>query len=161
MRIYWINEFKTGNLGMMARPKGNDWLESEVQKLSLNDVDTVVSFLERHEEAELELKQEAFFCEKANINFISFPIPDRGTPEKKNEYLDLIARIVSILEEDKKAVLHCRMGIGRTSMVAAGVLIKYGVNPDLVFDVLSEKRTIAVPDTYEQIDWVLNLKEDI
>jgi hypothetical protein len=39
----------------------------------------VVSLLERSEIRELELQAEPSLCADAGIQFLSFPIPDRGT----------------------------------------------------------------------------------
>ncbi len=158
MRIYWINTFEKGNIGMMARPRGNDWLEGEIQKLSISGVNMVVSLLEKHEEVELDIEKENELCQKQNIGYINFPIKDRGVPEDVDSFLQLISTIDQSLRNDKKIVIHCRMGIGRTSMVTAGALIKNGHEPESVFDFLSEKRTLSVPDTDEQIEWIKGQK---
>lgn len=154
MRIYWINTLEKGNIGMMARPKGNDWLEDEIRKLSMSGVNMVVSLLEKHEEVELDIEKEHDLCEKYNIKYVNFPIKDRGVPEDIGSFLQLIYTIDESLRDDKKIAIHCRMGIGRTSVVAAGALIKNGHNPEDVFEFLSEKRTLVVPDTDEQIKWI-------
>ena len=158
MRIYWINEFAKGNVGMMARPRGNDWLEDEICKLKKLEVDTVVSLLEPNEIIELKLEKEKVICKKWGLEFINFPICDRAIPTDPNAFLKLISTIDTKLKDDKKIVVHCRMGIGRTSMVAAGLLIKNGAKLDIVFDLLSEKRTLNVPDTDQQKQWVIGLK---
>jgi protein-tyrosine phosphatase len=46
------------------------------------------------------------------------------------------------------------MGIGRTSLVIASLLIKKGVKFDEVFRLISNKRTLNVPDTEDQINWI-------
>lgn len=158
MRIYWINEFNKGNLGMMARPRGNDWLEDEIIKLKQFEVDTVISLLESDEIIELEIEKEKEICEKWKINFINYPIRDRDLPTDDRTYIELISKIDQKLKENEKVVIHCRMGIGRTSVVAAGVLIRNGINVDTVFGLLTEKRTLPVPDTDEQKQWVMKLK---
>ncbi len=158
MRIFWINEFKKGNLGMMARPRGNDWLEDEIIKLKRIEVDTVISLLEPNEIVELEIEKEQEICEKWKLDFINYPIRDRNLPTDGSAYLELILKIDQKLRNDKKVVVHCRMGIGRTSIVAAGVLIRNGTKADNVFDLLTEKRTLTVPDTDEQKQWVLKIK---
>jgi len=154
MRIYWIDYIQNGALGMMARPRGNDWLEDEIKKLKLADVKMVVSLLEEHEEAELQLTEEQEFCKQYDIEFVNFPIIDRGVPADPEAYLQLISRIEQQLE-NKKVAIHCRMGIGRTSVIAAGVLLKSGYGRDGVFEYLSSVRTLTVPDTKEQEEWVL------
>ncbi len=158
MRIYWIDTYEQGNIGMMARPKGNDWLEDEIIKLNKLGINMVVSLLEKHEERELNIEKEHEFCPKHNIEFINFPIKDRGVPKDINSFLQLISSINQRLKHGKKIAIHCRMGIGRTSILAAGALIRNGNDPESVFEFLSEKRTLTVPDTNEQIEWVQSLK---
>ena len=51
-------------------------------------------------------------------------------------------------------VVHCRAGIGRTGIVAVGVLFHCGFEPIEAFEHISNKRGVSVPDTQEQIDWV-------
>ena len=161
MRIYWINTFIKGNLGMMARPKGNDWLEDEIKKLKMSGVDMIVSLLEKHEETELEIREEHTLCDNYNIEYVNFPIKDLGVPEDANSFIQLISIIDERLNSNKKVVIHCRMGIGRTSVIAAGVLLKNSHKPEHVFDFLSEKRTLSVPDTEDQINWVMKLKDSL
>lgn len=156
MRIYWINQFSNGKLGMMARPKGNDWLEDEIKKLQLFNVNCVVSLLENHEIEDLDIEQEEKLCQKYGIQYINYPIPDRNIPDEKS-YLRLISEIDNQLKSGQKIVVHCRMGIGRTSVICAGILIKNGIKSNEVFDILSEIRTLKVPDTQEQYDWIQRL----
>lgn len=156
MRIYWIDEFEKGAIGMMARPKGGEWLENEIAILKNTNIDCVVCLIEYHEMLELNIEKEEFYCNENNIEFIHFPIKDYSLP-KKNKYLDLIEDINERLKLNQKIVIHCRMGIGRTSTVTAGVLIKNNIHIEDVFEFISLKRTIEVPDTEEQKEWVLSL----
>lgn len=159
MRIYWIDFLKKGALGMMARPKGNDWLEDEIISLKNNEIDLVVSLLEKQEEISLKIENESFFCKKYDINYINFPIPDRGIPKNTSSFVSLIETINEYLKCNKKVVVHCRMGIGRTSLVAAALLIKNNSKYDNVFNYLSATRTLTVPDTEEQKDWIKNQQD--
>ena len=154
MRIYWTNNLDPGNLGLMARPRGNDWLFDELRTLKTYGTDTLVSLLEQNEEAELGLQNERSICDELSIKFISFPIKDRSVPASKQEFLALAEQLSTELARGRKIVIHCRMGIGRTGMLAAGVLIQHGYHSNSVFQFLSNLRTITVPDTEEQVDWV-------
>jgi predicted protein tyrosine phosphatase len=58
-------------------------------------------------------------------------------------------------------VIHCRAGIGRTSVVATGVLLHAGFEVTEAFEKISEIRGVQVPDTQEQYDWVLAKKNEI
>jgi len=160
--IYWIaeDEIAKNNLGIMARPRGNDWLEDEIIKLKHLDVNCVISLLEQSEIYELEIEKEELYCKNNQITFINYPIKDRGLPEKKS-FINLIKTISEKLKLGEKIVVHCRMGIGRASMVSAGALIMNGIDPNIVFELLTKKRTLNVPDTHTQKEWILNIKNEL
>tara|TARA_Y100001956_G_C4105860_1_gene179963 strand:- start:945 stop:1442 length:498 start_codon:yes stop_codon:yes gene_type:complete len=160
MRIYWIDELEKGKIGMMARPRGNDWLEDEIKKLSFRNVDILVSLLETEEIKELELEGEQLFCEKYHLQFLHFPIPDRSIPENEKAFLELLTFLASQIRLDKKIVIHCRMGIGRTSVLTAALLIKCGFKKEGIFGFLAQKRELQVPDTKKQIKFVEELAID-
>ena len=53
IKIYWLHEFSNlARLGIMARPRGEDWLEDEIIGLRRQDVQVMVSLLEQDEIAE-------------------------------------------------------------------------------------------------------------
>lgn len=64
----------------MAGPRSGDWLEDEVAGWARSGIGTVVSLLEAHEVRELGLWDEAALCEERDIEFVAFPMPDRGVP---------------------------------------------------------------------------------
>ena len=154
MKIYWIDGFKNGNLAMMTRPRGNDWLEDEIRKLKLYGVDVLVSLLEKAEAKELEIEEEDVICYDHGIKFINFPIADCAVPEDEIAFAELVLKLETYLNEGKKVAVHCRMGIGRSSMVAAGIILRKGGKVQEVFHKLSDTRTLEVPDTEEQLNWV-------
>ena len=161
MRIYWIDELEKGKIGMMARPRGNDWLEDEIKKLSFRNVDILVSLLEIKEIKELELDDEQLLCEKYHLQFLHFPIPDRNIPEDKKAFLELLTFLTSQIQLDKKIVIHCRMGIGRTSILVAAILLVLGFKLETLFELIGKKRTLIVPDTEKQIEYIRELSKRI
>jgi len=161
MRIYWINNalIGIGKIGMMPRPKGGLWLEDEIQKLYSYEATVIVSLLEKEEIEELDLTNEAILCKQKELTYFNFPIKDVSVPESRLEFVAFVDQLIRILKKGKNIVIHCRMGIGRTSMLTAGILIALKIKEsDTVFEYLSEIRTLNVPDTSEQIDWVLSEK---
>ena len=78
--IYPLREFENVSLAIMPRPRAGDWLEDEIASWHRTDIRTVVSLLEPYEVDELGLKDEARLCASNGIEFVSFPIPDRGVP---------------------------------------------------------------------------------
>lgn len=157
MKLHFTNHGPTGNLALAARPRGNDWLRDEIEGLNFTGIHTLVSLLEWPEAQALQLEKEASYCHELGIEFISFPIKDRNLPEDPYAFLALTDKIVGLLDAGEKVVIHCRMGIGRTGMLAAAVLLKQGFEPAKVFDFLSGVRNLNVPDTEAQKEWVLNL----
>ena len=59
-RMYWIERFSNGaRLGIMARPRGEEWLLDEIEYLRKQNVLVLVSLLEKSEINELGLGKEA------------------------------------------------------------------------------------------------------
>ncbi|MGH1539778.1 MAG: protein-tyrosine phosphatase family protein [Arenicella sp.] len=105
---------------------------------------------------ELGLQNEQSLAEKNAMQFLSYPIKDRGLPESILDYSVFIQRLYKDLLHGINTVIHCRAGIGRTGIVAAGVLLHCGYDAKSAFSCISAKRRVSVPDTQEQIDWVVN-----
>ena len=162
-KIHWINEGKIGEnkIGTMARPRGNDWLDDEIKWLKIREVDCLVSLLENSEEWDLGLQREREFCKNWGIEFINFPIKDVNIPTNKNEFIQLAIELANQIRENKKVVIHCRMGIGRASILAAAIMINLGFEGKDVFDIIGKYRELKVPDTEEQRDWILSIEENL
>lgn len=148
--IYWINE----NLAIMPRPRGGDWLEDEIESFKQQGVSVVVSLLEWEEVAELDLQHEELFCREKGLNFLSFPICDRQTPTSFEEAAIFVHRLNDLLAEDEKIAIHCRQGVGRSSLIAACVLATGNSSVNKVFETIETARRCTVPDTPEQKEWV-------
>lgn len=113
----------------------------------MNGVQTVISLLEPQETSELRLTNEESLCLKYNMKFINYPIPDRGLPKDQQTVKNLIDELRNRLRQGEKLVFHCRMGIGRSSIIAAATLLKEGEKADDIFDKIGKIRELKVPDT--------------
>jgi hypothetical protein len=71
----------------------------------------------------------------------------------------LAEAIVTRLNEGKAVAVHCRAGIGRSSLIAACVLVLLGFAPGMAFDRIGKPRGVKVPDTGGQRDWVDMFRE--
>jgi protein-tyrosine phosphatase len=69
----------------------------------------------------------------------------------------LIASISDALEEGKNIAVHCRQGLGRSGLIAAGILASSGVNAEQAIEIVSSARGQNVPETAEQRSWILRL----
>ena len=152
--IHWVPQAEPRRLGLTARPRGGEGLAHEVEAWKRAAVDVVVSLLESHEIREMELADEGRLCAEHDIEFLRFPIPDRGTPASAREAAAFIADLHARLVAGQSLLLHCRAGIGRTGVIAACLLSDLGVPVADLFHVLSRARGMAMPDTNAQVQWV-------
>jgi protein-tyrosine phosphatase len=155
--IYWLHSTSAlGKLGIMARPRGGDWLEDEMIKLHGQGVNTIVSLLERSEIFELDLQEESALAESIGMKYLHFPIPDRRIPNNETEVGQFITKLVQQLDEGQSIAIHCRMGIGRSSIIAGKVLLELGYKKEDLISHISKARGLSVPDTEEQVRWLLH-----
>ena len=159
-KIHWINHpnIQRNCLGTMERPRGNDWLDDEIRGLKYQEVDCLISLLEYQEQEELDLLEEESICQKHEIEYLNFPIQDVSIPSNEVAFLRLVNQLVELLNQQKRIVIHCRMGIGRSSVLAAGVLIKMGCPAKGIFEHISQYRGLEVPDTETQKIWIMSFE---
>jgi len=152
--IYWINEIQPRRVALGPRPRSGDWLSDEISGWANAGIKHVVSLLESAEISELGLRDEGILCRSEGIEFHSFPIPDRGLPESASLAYAFISMLANSVERGEPVYVHCRMGIGRSALVTAGILLHLKVPFVAAFPMLSSARRLPVPDTQAQIDWV-------
>src|SRR5258706_1079870 len=128
-----------------------DWSVTGVQTCALPI--SVVSLLESSEVQELDLAREQVLCEHHGIEFLSFPLPDRGVPASWAAAAAVVPLVVK-LRAGRSVGVHCRAGIGRSGLVAACILVRAGIPFPQVFPILSRARGVRVPDTEAQEEWV-------
>ena len=159
--VFWIPGPWRGRLAIAPRPRGGDWLDDEASAWRRAGIDVVVSLLEDQEAAELDLDDERQAAENQAISFISFPIPDRGVPASPEAAISVIGAIVAQLDAGKNVAVHCRQGIGRSGLVASGVLISSGIKAHEAVQIVSSARGISVPETTEQRRWIEELPSGV
>jgi protein-tyrosine phosphatase len=152
--IFWIDHPCGYRIGIMARPRSGEWLADEVAAWRGERVGSVVSLLEPEEVSDLELAEEAELCRAAGIDFLSFPIPDRGIPTSLQEARVLAETLCSLGKEGQAVAIHCRAGIGRSSIVAGAALILSGLSAPEAVAAIGKARGLNVPDTDEQLQWL-------
>jgi protein-tyrosine phosphatase len=160
MNPYWIKA-EGVRLGIMARPRGHDWLADDIRLLKTAGVNIIVSALTTPETEELGLEQEAPCCRDEGILFLAFPIEDRSVPTSPHDFNALVEIVNEHLASGKTVAVHCRAGIGRSSLIAACLLLRNGVSVDSAFRAIETSRGCPVPDTPEQRRWVENFSAEM
>jgi protein-tyrosine phosphatase len=158
--LFWIPGPWPGRLAIATRPRGGDWLEDEACGWRRAGLDVVISLLEDEEAALLQLAREKDVAESERIAFISFPIPDRGVPASVTLALSLLENITGALEEGKSVAVHCRQGVGRSGLIAAGPLMSSGIGTEEAIELVGTARGIAVPETAQELEWLHHLPSE-
>jgi protein-tyrosine phosphatase len=156
--VYWIEMPMGGRSAIMPRRRAEDWLDDEIDGWRDEGVDIVISLLELSEIHELRLGREADLCSKQRIEFFSFPVADRSASSLRDAAS--LCQLMALRIDQKKAIaIHCRAGIGRSSLLAASILVCMGLDPDTAFDMIGKARGVRVPDTEEQRFWLASFQE--
>ena len=84
-----------------------------------------------------------------------YPVHNFGAPSDRNDFLELLRALARKLLSGKKLLIHCGGGIGRTGMLAVGLLMSLGVGKE------EARKTVAMahaqPETAAQdrlLEWV-------
>ena len=159
--IHWAHVAGPGRIGIMPRPRGGDWLADDLRRLRIEGAQRLVSLLEREEARDLELVREPCEAVAAGLTFAWLPIPDRSTPPDVRAFHRLVLALRSEVSAGAHVAIHCRAGIGRSSVLAATVLASLGHPVNEAFELLSACRGLPVPDTPEQRAWVQRFVENV
>src|SRR5215472_7149876 len=127
---YTIDCHLPGGLSIMPHPRGGEWLADEMHSLRAAGVDVLVSLLTRDEIWDCNLADEAQQCMSAGMDFRSFSIPDRSVPPADISTFDFIDQLADLVAQGKHVAIHCWAGIGRSSTLAACVMIHHGYTPN-------------------------------
>ncbi len=153
-RLHWIDHFADGNLAIMPAPKAGIPLDQVMLGWKDEGVDVVVSLLESTEVPGL-VEAEAAVCDELRLDFVWFPIRDKSVPSAR-ELAVLVSKLAEDVNRGRSVAIHCRAGIGRSTLVAACVLICLGHDGAGALDMIAEARGIEVPETEEQRQWILS-----
>jgi protein-tyrosine phosphatase len=153
MNLDWIKAPGL-QLAIVPRPRGDDWLLDDLRNLKAGGIDVLVSLLTQAESDELGLSDEAKGCKEVGITFLVFPIEDRSVPSSLTDFSRFTELANSELKKHCAIGIHCRSGIGRSSLFAAFLLSQHGYEPDEAFEAITQARGRPIPDTDEQRRWV-------
>jgi hypothetical protein len=98
----------SGRLAVITGPRGGDWLDDEATGWRGAGLDLIVSLLEIDKAAQLQPDREGAAARAKGMEFVSFPIPDRGVPASGAAMRSLLETIVREPENGKSVAVHRR-----------------------------------------------------
>lgn len=158
-RLYSVRKLSVGKVSIMSHPRGGDWLTDEMKILFFEGVDVLVSLLMPEEIAELELQNEGEVCQSQGMKYLAYPIPDHHVPPFSEDTFALLEELKAYLAQGKHVAVHCWMGLGRSALIAASLLVLSDFTPERACTVLSDARGYEVPEMEEQRAWVRALPQ--
>ncbi len=158
--LYWIPSGWRGKLAVATRPRGGEWLADELRSWREAGLNSIISLLELDEAAQLGLEDEAAAARSLGLQFLSFPIPDRGVPGSGVNLSRFLTKVISELARGRNVAVHCRQGVGRSGMVAAAALITSGASARDAADIVGRARGVPVPETPDQRRWLEQLASE-
>jgi protein-tyrosine phosphatase len=87
------------------------------------------------------------------LEFHQLPIVDLGVPDH-DAALPLLDVFVNRLNSGRHIAVHCRAGIGRSSLIAAALLVRTGKTAHQAWHIITQDRSVAVPETEHQRRWL-------
>lgn len=93
--------------------------------------------------------------ERRGIMWVHMPIPDVSTPgpEFEAKWPEVSRQLRSRLDAGENVLVHCRGGLGRAGMIAARLLVEFGVEPEAAIGRVRAARPGAI-ETSQQAEWV-------
>jgi len=154
--MYKVGTMGDGFLAIMACPSVEADSPATIENIARLGIKLVVSLLEPSEARSLGLDAERLEAKACDMGFVSFPIPDMGLPASVEDFAQITQMLFTHVNAGTNTLVHCRAGIGRSGLLAAGVLLHTGMNAEEAFAYVSRMRGIRVPETPEQHVWLVD-----
>jgi len=151
--IYTVARDLPGTLSIMAAPPGGAGLAAALAALRRDGVEVLVSLLPPEQAGALQLAAEPAAAVDAGLEFHALPIPDFGVPDRAAAEAPLAA-LAGALAAGRHVAVHCWGGVGRSSLVAAALLVRTGVAPAAAWARIAAVRGVPVPETDAQRTWI-------
>jgi protein-tyrosine phosphatase len=156
--VFWIEGNLPARLAIVLCPHGDGWLKDTLLHIRRSGVETLVSLLEKKEAAMLGLAKEGALAREAGMQFLSYPIPDVHVPRNVSTFRSFVTGVADRLRAGERIGMHCRGSIGRAPLTAACTLIHLGWKATDALEAIQAARGCMIPDTNEQLHWILDYK---
>lgn len=158
--VLWLHEAEPSQLAIVLRPRGGDWLSDDLQIARDEGITVLVSLLTAADNEDLDLTDEGKIARDLGMRFIAHPIPDRETPADLAGFRRLVRELRDLVRSGHRVGAHCRGCIGRATVLLASVMIALGWDAEAALRVIERARGFPVPDTPEQLRWILDFEPE-
>ncbi len=156
--VFWIEGNSPAPLAIVLCPRGDARLKDELLHIRRSGVEVLVSLLEKDEAAWLGLAKEGALAKEAGMQFLSYPIPDVHVPPDVSTFRSFVTGLADRLRGGERIGMHCRGSIGRAPLTAACTLMHLGWKAMAALAAIQTARGCMIPDTEEQLRWILQYK---
>lgn len=128
----------------------------------------ITSFIDLTEEGELPTYENLLRdLTERHVRYRRLPVLDHSVPDSPAHMTKILDLLDGELDSGQSVYLHCRAGIGRTGTAIGCHLIRGGLTNDEAYEHLQQlwkqcarsRRWPSIPETSEQVDWVLRWRE--
>lgn len=158
-QLHWVRDIGPHRIALTPCPPGGAELAAHVDGWKSEGVDLVVSLLQAHEQKAFGIEDEASQCARAGLSFRSFAIRDHDVPESADAFAVFVEDVLRDVTGGGAVLIHCLAGIGRTGLLASGLLYRLGVPRASIGPTLQRSRGFAMPETWEQRQWLESFYE--
>lgn len=156
--VFWIEGNPAVPLAIVLCPRGGRNLKDDLQEMARSGVQVLVSLLEPDEADWLGLSEESGLAAQLGMRFLSYPIQDVNVPANLPTFRTFVSVLADHLRAGERIGMHCRGSIGRSPLTAACTLIHLGWEAKDALKAIQTARGCEVPDTTDQLRWILHYK---
>ena len=162
LRVDWLDNelIPKGNIGLTILPGRKDYsrsVDEDLKQLKKYGVNTIIPLITDDEFGHFGVSELLEKYEEYGFTVHRLPIMDQLV-SSEDEMIDMVNYLDDAVEKDKKVLLHCVGGLGRSGLVAASYLKYKGLNSG---EAIKAVRKVRGPRTVEskiQEEFVENIQ---
>ncbi|MCB1754814.1 MAG: dual specificity protein phosphatase family protein [Gammaproteobacteria bacterium] len=133
-------------------------IKADIQEMVDWGASGVVTLVEEHELSIAGVSDLPERLKSAGLWWRHLPMMDMYIPEEdfEHDWLREGARIRNLLKHGESVIIHCYAGLGRTGLLAAKLLVEFGMEPQAAIDWVRESNKRRI-QTKEQADYIRGL----
>jgi protein-tyrosine phosphatase len=161
LRIDWL-ETRGGkkNVGLTILPGRRDFsrdIKEDIREIKNAGISMVVPLLTADEMNDYGIKDLLTHYKNAELEVVHLPIMDQRTCTRE-EMQALVQRVENAIGANKKVLVHCVGGLGRSGMLAACILRHEGMSAKEAIQKVRAVRSPRAVETKEQEEFVGNFE---